>query len=276
MNSNAFAQNKNALHYFEATYPQVQEICKVLVYLGITHFWYDKFLSSGEYCCLGNDLTWKRHFYARDLFNQPNSLVHAIRMTPCHQEQSFMWNEDYKNPQGCSIVSEQLKFNIGHNLSIITKQKDAVETFTFASNKDNSEMNVFYMRHIDIIKDFCAFFKDKASPFIQSCDMKDMARLHENIFFPPESLSPAWGEKISAFLQNISLGSSLTHALSPRFSKREEECLLLLSTGKTAKVIARDLGLSHRTVEYYISNMKKKVGCRRETDLVRSFMEGRK
>ena len=56
-------------------------------------------------------------------------------------------------------------------------------------------------------------------------------------------------------------------------SKRESECLLQLSLGKTAKETARALDLSPRTVEFYLNNIKEKTDCRTRTELVRAFNE---
>jgi steroid delta-isomerase-like uncharacterized protein len=44
-------------------------------------------------------------------------------------------------------------------------------------------------------------------------------------------------------------------------SRRERECLEFLLQGKTAKETAALLGLSHRTVESYFENIKKKLKC---------------
>lgn len=44
-------------------------------------------------------------------------------------------------------------------------------------------------------------------------------------------------------------------------SHRERECLELLLQGKTAKETAAFLALSHRTVESYFENIKKKLKC---------------
>jgi DNA-binding CsgD family transcriptional regulator len=53
-----------------------------------------------------------------------------------------------------------------------------------------------------------------------------------------------------------------------KLSKREKECLQHLTSGMTAKKIARILNLSPRTVEFYIENLKKKFACSNRTELV--------
>jgi DNA-binding CsgD family transcriptional regulator len=55
---------------------------------------------------------------------------------------------------------------------------------------------------------------------------------------------------------------------SAYFTKREAECMVLLLKGKTISSVANILNLSPRTVEYYIKNMKSKLGCRTKFELV--------
>ena len=52
------------------------------------------------------------------------------------------------------------------------------------------------------------------------------------------------------------------------FTRREAECMVLLLKGKTINSVADILELSPRTVEYYIKNMKSKIGCRTKFELV--------
>lgn len=52
------------------------------------------------------------------------------------------------------------------------------------------------------------------------------------------------------------------------FTKREAECMVLLLKGKTIDGVAKLLQLSPRTVEYYVKNMKAKIGCRTKFELI--------
>jgi DNA-binding NarL/FixJ family response regulator len=56
-------------------------------------------------------------------------------------------------------------------------------------------------------------------------------------------------------------------------TQREISCLLHLLKGKTAKQIARDLFISHRTVEDHFSNIRKKVGCWSRSQLIAYILE---
>ena len=52
------------------------------------------------------------------------------------------------------------------------------------------------------------------------------------------------------------------------FTRREAECMVLLLKGKTINSVADRLKLSPRTVEYYVKNMKSKLGCRTKFELI--------
>jgi len=52
------------------------------------------------------------------------------------------------------------------------------------------------------------------------------------------------------------------------FSKREIECLQKVAEGLTSKSIAKELGISYRTVDQYIDAARKKVGCRNRCEMI--------
>lgn len=56
-------------------------------------------------------------------------------------------------------------------------------------------------------------------------------------------------------------------------SAREKQCAYHLLNGMTAKEIGQQLGLSSRTIESYIENMKNKLMCRNIIELVIVLMK---
>jgi DNA-binding CsgD family transcriptional regulator len=57
------------------------------------------------------------------------------------------------------------------------------------------------------------------------------------------------------------------------FTQRQADCMLHLIKGQTIKSIADTLKLSPRTIESYIREMKKKVGCKTRSELVGTVLE---
>lgn len=57
------------------------------------------------------------------------------------------------------------------------------------------------------------------------------------------------------------------------FTEREFDCMVSLLRGQTVKEIALKLRLSPRTVEYYIKNLKNKLGCSTRRELMGRALE---
>jgi LuxR family transcriptional regulator, transcriptional regulator of spore coat protein len=51
-------------------------------------------------------------------------------------------------------------------------------------------------------------------------------------------------------------------------SQREEQIINYMAHGSTAKEIAKQIGLTYRTIEYYISNIRKKLHAKNITHAV--------
>jgi len=51
------------------------------------------------------------------------------------------------------------------------------------------------------------------------------------------------------------------------FTMREAECVYLLIKYETRKTIGKKLGISFRTVDYYLENVKRKLDCKTKRSL---------
>lgn len=65
------------------------------------------------------------------------------------------------------------------------------------------------------------------------------------------------------------IGIAANECKNNALSKREQECLFYVSRGCIMKEISQHMGISPRTVESYIENIKIKIGLRRRSSLVR-------
>jgi DNA-binding NarL/FixJ family response regulator len=74
-----------------------------------------------------------------------------------------------------------------------------------------------------------------------------------------EKVPSGWGEKAE---------DSGPHAGHPRLTAREQEVVGLVALGRSNKAIARQLGISPRTVEGHLNHVFEKVGSTSRTELV--------
>lgn len=58
-----------------------------------------------------------------------------------------------------------------------------------------------------------------------------------------------------------------------KLTLRENQCLIELIKGKTAKEIAKKLHISCRTVESHLENVKGKLGCRNKSELIEKIYQ---
>lgn len=77
---------------------------------------------------------------------------------------------------------------------------------------------------------------------------------------------------IENFTTNLLPGTQIG---SVYLSKRASEILQLLIQGKTAKEIAIILNLSYRTIEYYIANLKRKLGVNTKSQLIEKVLQNK-
>lgn len=55
---------------------------------------------------------------------------------------------------------------------------------------------------------------------------------------------------------------------SVHLSNREFQCLLLSIRGKSARLVGIEIGISQRTVEEYLNNIKYKMGVKRKGEMI--------
>ena len=57
------------------------------------------------------------------------------------------------------------------------------------------------------------------------------------------------------------------------FTPRERDCLVHLLDQKTIRETAAQVGLSNRTVEFYLNNMKNKMTVRTKKELIQKILQ---
>ncbi len=153
------------------------------------------------------------------------------------------------------------RHNITHSMIILdTVQKDYIEAFVVACcSSEHGESIDFYMNKIQVVEEFIKYFKNKASNLI--AQSKYMSRRKIIPYMGGWTASDR--RKNTVFLLD---GSEIL------LTDREIACLIELACGYTMKEIAKILGLSHRTVEKYISRLKVKVDCCFKSQLIDFYM----
>ncbi len=180
----------------------------------------------------------------------------------------YMWNhETHLNDDYYKFLHQN---GIWHGVNIYRRSAGTVEVFTFARKKNQPVDPNFYLNNLESFLHFLSYFQAKiaGSNYYTSRHKYAFGDTFGKLFINYDDSSCLPMNQNSTENQRIVLTTTLGDVT---LSKREGECLRLLSLGKTAKEIGRVIGLSHRTIESYIGNIRQKTGLHTRSDLVEAY-----
>jgi predicted DNA binding protein len=156
----------------------------------------------------------------------------------------------------------QESFNIDNGVSFVIRRDEITYLYIFASTKDNMHINNFYIRNVDLFRRFIQYFHDRGSDLIKQAKLNKIVLPQRQIINSnrlknieiPSNVRRSFYKKTKMdkfYLLDVSDDLYLT--------PKQAEVATYLVVGATAKQCARQLGISYRTVETYIEEIKQKI-----------------
>ncbi len=155
-----------------------------------------------------------------------------------------------------------------HGLTFVRKGDGFYENFTFDSNDPN-----IYHINKDLLMHFMLYFKANANKLIRASESeKILAPITKPLMLKPAS---ADSTKITNFLNQTPINR---YYLSGKYSNiylttKEVRCVFWLVQGKTAEETACIEGNTAKTVESHIENVKRKLNCYKQTQLISIILD---
>ena len=141
---------------------------------------------------------------------------------------------------------------------------------TFTSTIPNLPLNSIFINNYPSLNSYSDYFLNEWEPNFSKMESHfiNLAKDKGEQFYHPKSLMHKSGDKAQRmkFLKKIGLISEYDMCPST-LSKREKELIAHYLIGKSASQIGLSLGLSTRTIEHYINNIKFKLGCNTKQEL---------
>jgi DNA-binding CsgD family transcriptional regulator len=245
-------------HFFITSHKEVDEIIKPLKeYFDLTSFVYQKNFNDGSEIRLSNQPEWVHYFYEHELyrysvFERPPSEFVKARIIwaglSLHQK----------------VLSQAREFDIDHGITFVEPCADGCEFFFIGTRRDKREVMQRYLANLDMLEQFLIYFREKARPLINQALQQKLIIPHKYETAPQTGLVKMKSFDREGFL----------NAISPvQFSMRELECMRLLTRGYTQKMIAKELGISPRTVETHLQHIKEKTQTYSKGDLVKYLLK---
>lgn len=254
--------NKAAVEYNKYAADKLNEIfAPLFANSQINTFGYRKFFPDGSYIALCTRNDWQEYYF-NNIPDLGLAFSQAVFDTPLYQITFFLWPKE----RGDSILDALWHFDIWNGITAYYKTGEYIESFAFAGYRNDTQLHNYFINNLALLEKYIDHFKEKAAELIKPDDNK-MAKFQNtiNICLKP-ILCSAVEKSEFCFLDN-NTHRMLDSCGSPvKLSRREAECLVLLSKGHTAKSIAIHLNISFRTVEAYIHNIKSKTktNCKAE------------
>jgi DNA-binding CsgD family transcriptional regulator len=256
---------KSLLEYISLSSSEnVKDLTKPLeAHLGITYFLFVKEYKNGRRCWLTNNGAWTEHFYQKSYyeisaFENPNDYrVPGIYLWECLKGQKV-----FKDARD--------NFNIDHGITITENYSDHAEFFHFGTLRDNHPIKNLYSENIQALKLFINYFKDQATDLIKSTEKHSV---HVPVPTTNQLLenknTTLTGDQLSLFLETIT-PKRYYIADDPQnvyLTPKEVECVKWSIKGKSCEEIALITGISKRTAEAHLENVKKKLNCYKQFQL---------
>lgn len=241
-------------HKFFELSDHVSSISKPLnTHLGISYFTFKRTYNDGSKIYLFN-----HPLLYEDWFKNKHFLIGNKEAAPSAYRSSYDLWEALPDPYNLyQKVAED--FNIGHGLTITKSYDNYCDFFFFGTSCENPEVKKIYFNRREVLDNYCEYFLETAAGII-----KDAEKSKIILPFAPKIEVISKEKNIDNFLQEISMVKNNWSKLT----KREMDCVHQLMFGKTNKEIALTLGISYRTVEEYIDNIKRKTNCKNKAELI--------
>lgn len=263
-------KKKLTIEYLQKHSSFVQEICEPLFEnFKIRSFHTQRINEDGTYCLMGNHTKYLSN-YVKNIREPSHVLTDHAKNTPLSRKAHIIWPK-----QSDDLVMQSLyRFNVSHGFTIYKKHETFIELWSFGTSHEDKGIIDFYIRNIDIIEKFMLFFDVKTKDIRGELRAKDfpMFAKQPDLGIPN---SPISDSAIKRFLEEVEINQIQFHFGRHNFTltRRQTETLYLMSIGKTMKEIASSLGISARTVETYINQIKSKSGLNYRSQLVQMALE---
>lgn len=168
---------------------------------------------------------------------------------------------DVRRKYTMHLLDLRMLFDHANPFEIVAKLDGYCESFSFYSSASRQSAASFYINHLDTFEQFVALFKVAAANLVATADRDRVigtTAASERSSREPDSQAPlgTW-DFLNARLQSL--------------TDRQLEIAQHIISGCTARQIAQKLGLSSRTVETHIENIKSRLGCANKTELLVQF-----
>ena len=259
---------------------EITQICEPLFSMSeITYFGFFREYRDNSYITLGTNADWfsyihkESFFFAITEFNPPDpDHQPALEIHPWKRVNDLASIPAIQQEYEKKMELARNQFNITDGICLLEKHNHHHDYFNFASHKDNSRVFDFYFNHLDVLKRFVVYFREKAAHLIQQAQLNKfllkersclISQQHSQIY--AKTLQNKVNFLKQTQLPHVRLSGHYSHC---SLTNQQLNCLYLLLKGETAKSASRKLNISSRTFESHIHAIKTQCNLSSKSALI--------
>ncbi len=246
-----------------------KKLCAPLLDLGITSLTHSRYLKNGKMLRIASDAEWSEIYFKNNFHSHPEG-YHASIEQVCSGFSDLnitLWS----GRPNTEIYKILANYGIWNGITLCTKDQDSLEGWSFGSTLDNDEIINFYLANLQLLKNFVLYMKDKAKDILDVTDTDKLFSYNlggyaENLDLTRKLIEFSKTTQAERFYLDKSNKTYIT--------KREFEVLCQLSRGKSFKEVGLVLGISHRSIEAHMDNIKTKYNLHKKSEVLKLFFNG--
>lgn len=252
---------------------EMQVITKPLRNIGITYFAHTQIDSTGHMAINSNAPELVEQYILQGFHHHDLHFSHLN-----NTEQYFLWDCALLTGKTQELYQLASELNYSHTFSIIQFHEKVIHLYHFAAVRGHNQMNMFYLQHIDLLKQYIAYYKEclRINPELNKAYTMPVKTYPQDGGFKFDVYDNAlYNVNIPAFLTDLDLKPQIKQIKEAPFSlgKREYQCAYLMLDGLTSKEIGDFLHISPRTVEVYFDRLKQRFNSKNKIQLAKHLME---
>ena len=256
-------------HFSLLTASKIDKIVAPLSAFGIKHFRYLRLYGNGSRVLLSNQPDCTRYMYEGDRYQK---MWFDGEFPQYLKEGAYSWN--INRLQDDSEEEEKLELEINtllglyHGITFVQPSDDFYEIYSF-----DTDHTKIYDVHKKLFLRFILYFKEQAKELIATGE-------HERIIIPVKKnlmtiAAADYTDDIHTFLNKTKISRYYLHGKyhNVYLTSKEVQCIYWLMQGKSAEETAIIEGSKVKTVQCHLENIRKKLHCYKQTQLVKIILK---
>jgi len=242
----------------------------------IDHFIYYRYYKTGETVYIDTNSDFLYQYHLNNNINLPEFIVNFIESYSNNGYLGAFYDEGTPLIQGLGSLERvnhycSLAKGLGiNNIFVLAKQFNSYyELAQFGTGNNDPQLLYQYLPNKEALEKFIAYFRIKMAPLIEKIKRESLI---PKIILPTYEMGSKTEYCMQKLLHNIKLSKI---PIDDTYLTRQEVKVLINTTvkGMTAKNTALLLGVSFRTIEDHLQNIKLKLSCNYKNELMAKCQE---